>query len=118
MRQADGTFRVSFISEEAAMRAALCVDSCKGISDEEVKGLPSLKQKYDAQTHCVIETNQIWQDKCDGLKAQLAEARDTITRLASANGFIAIGVIPDNMWGEEIKARMKYADAFLDKAGS
>lgn len=39
--------------------------------------------------------------------------KEALERLASSAGFKVIGFIPDNMWGNEIKARMEYAKAII-----
>jgi len=38
-----------------------------------------------------------------------------LERLSSGQGFEAIGVIPNDMWGDELKARMDYAKRCLDE---
>lgn len=53
-----------------------------------------------------------------GKRADVAERlidvyRKALERLKSPEGMLAIGVIPDDQWGDELKARMRYAEASL-----
>ena len=45
--------------------------------------------------------------------AEVRRYQKTLTRLASTEGFVAIGVIPEDQWGEELKARIELARATL-----
>ena len=91
-------------SREDKARAVLCVNACAGMSDEEV-------EKIKIKVAQAMAGKIAVQD----LKADLDEAMKTIIRLSSGEGFKAIGHFPDDMWGDEIKARIDFARAFLAK---
>jgi hypothetical protein len=40
-----------------------------------------------------------------------------LIRLASSEGFVAVGVIPKNQWGEELRARIDFAEKALSSHG-
>lgn len=52
------------------------------------------------------------------LENEKAALREALERLSSGEGFIAIGMIPDGQWGDEIKARREFAQDVIDKATS
>lgn len=39
----------------------------------------------------------------------IKELVEAVERLSSAEGFEAVGVIPDDMWGDELRRRMAFA---------
>lgn len=46
----------------------------------------------------------------------MTSPKDTLGRLASSEGFKSIGMIPNDMLGMELKARMEYAAAAIPVA--
>ncbi len=47
------------------------------------------------------------------LKADLGRARKALERLCNGAGFVAIGMYPRDIWGDELRARHTYAEKAL-----
>ena len=92
-------------------RAVLCVNACAGWKDYEVKAIPQMAEAGIFVWNEYADS----QAKLYALKADLDEAVACIKRLSSSEGFEAIGTFPDDMWGDEVRARIDYAKAFLTR---